>query len=618
MPEREISIHHNRVVGRKLEAILSPWSSVPKEQLPEIMKGVSISVIELARRAGVSPQQALSEAPSRIELNGQDFRVVRSSRNGHHGVDGETQIQSPNLRIKKLIRDSVKEPPIKGVRNGGMRLDEKVLKRKMAQACIERERLVFQATEPFDKDKVRGQRRAAIHARIADRFLRRSESRPADDNLEQEQTSEVINLGEIITRTDIPSTLGPFEFAPNCEVRFPPEVIKTLGERVEEHARVFSKFVPENTEGNQLAYQHCVRTVDGCVTEPFFQVDIAGLSHDFLAGASTVDQEEVARILRGRIFEFESSIAMYGLIETLGGGGLLGTKFREHLDLIRAKHDKPIVLLAPTKEKLKAMRETEFGKVGTQVLTSKEVNEISGFDALWGPDEFREHLEQHGGECKSLLYVRPSDPIFKLKDPEQKVASPLLGHSNLRGIIRENAITLNIDNPFWPTGDTRRIKDSKAALPLIGMGFRVDTVNDVIANNEPEEIVVTNTFSEFMNSSGLSQLSSFRAKPMQGVFGGYGQKTMNFLDRHNITWLEEMLSLRGPYIIQPEIEPLVVTDSSTRDSFAVIDRAFFSMVKGVPEFMGGVRILVPLDSGEAQRRRLHGTSEMISAPILSL
>ena len=79
MPEREISIHHNGEVGRNLEAILSPWSSVPKKELPEIMKGVSVPVIELARRAGVSPQRALREAPSRIELNGQGFRVVRGS-----------------------------------------------------------------------------------------------------------------------------------------------------------------------------------------------------------------------------------------------------------------------------------------------------------------------------------------------------------------------------------------------------------------------------------------------------------------------------------------------------------------------------------------------------------
>lgn len=194
MPEREISIHHNGVVGRKLEVILSPWSSVPKEELPEIMADVSVPVIELARRAGVSPQQALKEAPSRIELNGQDFRVVRSSKNGRREGGKKSKPPLPNLRIKKLIHDSVREPSIKGVRNGGKRLDERVLKRKIAQARIERERLVFQATEPFDKDKARSQRRAAIHARIADRFARRANSPKVDGKIMVDESDESLRI----------------------------------------------------------------------------------------------------------------------------------------------------------------------------------------------------------------------------------------------------------------------------------------------------------------------------------------------------------------------------------------------------------------------------------------
>ena len=176
MKETEISINHDGVVGRKLGAILSPWANVPKAELPGLIEAVSVPVVELASRAGVSPQKVLEEVPSRVELNGQDFKVVRSSKNGHHSDGTEQRDAVTNLRIKKLIRESVKEPPIRGVRNGGMRLDEKILKRKIGQARIERERLVFQAIEPFDKDKARIERRTAIQARLAQRFARKSES----------------------------------------------------------------------------------------------------------------------------------------------------------------------------------------------------------------------------------------------------------------------------------------------------------------------------------------------------------------------------------------------------------------------------------------------------------
>ncbi len=434
---------------------------------------------------------------------------------------------------------------------------------------------------------------------------------------EQPRPGEKIRLENVITREDIPSTLGPFEYAPDYQIRFPPKVIDGLSRLVEEHARVFSQFVPGNNEGHKLAYQHCVRMTGGHITEPFFQVDIAGLSQELLTGAGAPGAEDVINTLRDRIFEFEPSIAMYGLIETLGGGGLLGTRFREQLDIIRAQHQKPIVLLAPTREKLEDMRETEFGKVGVQDLTSEEVFQISGFNDLWGPDEFLKHLEQDSGQCNCLLYVRPSDPISKLKDPTVGVENPLLVDPNLRRIIRENALTLNIDDPGWPIGDPKRLKDSKVALPLMAMGFRVDAVNDVVASVEGEKISVTKTFNDFMNSRGLSQLSAFRVKPLQGVFGGYGQKTMNLFDRSNISWLKEMLALRGPYLIQPEIESLVVNDSTNGATFAVMDRAFFSLVRGSAEFMGGIRILVPSDSEEAHMGRLHGTREMISAPISS-
>jgi len=422
---------------------------------------------------------------------------------------------------------------------------------------------------------------------------------------------ELFNLGTVVTRHDIPSTLGPFEFASNCETVYPPNVIETLNQLVEEHARVFSQFIPANTENNNLAYRHCP-IIAGKFVEPFFQVDIAGLSQDVLGNTNTESAENLMEILRGRIFEFEPSIAMYGLIETFGGAGTLGIKFREHLNVLRKIHNRPVVLLAPTFEKFEAMREEEFGKTANEPLTTGEVNTVSGFDGLWGPNEFLNHLKENGNSCKCLLYVRPSDPISKLIDPKQKVPNPLLDDPSIRRVIRNNAITLNIDNPDWPINDPRRIKDSKAALPLMDMGFEVNSINDLIS----DQGFLTNKFNCFITLHNLSPVSFFRAKPMRGVYGGYGQRVIRPSNKMGVNWLKNSLDLRGPYIIQPEIEPLIIKDRTSEQPFAVMDRAFFSTVRGFSEFIGGIRILIPTDSNEAKRKRLHGTDAMISAPII--
>ncbi|RJR16567.1 hypothetical protein C4579_00095 [Candidatus Microgenomates bacterium] len=183
--ERIITSKHNNSVSRSLKAILSPWSSVPKSELPEIMEKASVSVTELARSAGVSSQQALRDIPSRIAINDQHFTVMRSSNNG----------RKPNLRVKKLIRESVKEPPIKGVRNGGQSLDEKVLKRKMAQAKVEREKLVFQAVEPFDAQVANIQRRARIHQHIRESWEKKADkSQVATDQIPIDETNENLKI----------------------------------------------------------------------------------------------------------------------------------------------------------------------------------------------------------------------------------------------------------------------------------------------------------------------------------------------------------------------------------------------------------------------------------------
>lgn len=403
-----------------------------------------------------------------------------------------------------------------------------------------------------------------------------------------------------LTHVDLHSAMGPFLFAPEYETAIPPSVIAAVGHLVEMNTDAFAHLVPRNTEGDSLAYQHCAVPSRG-VVEPFFQVDMVATSSDFLTQAAGEDSSQIAAQLKNRIFEFEPSIAMYELIHAFGANGDLGAHFRRDLDVLRLRHGKRIALLAPTAEKFSAVLASEFGLSEHHGLSQEElsdlVKEVSGFDTVLGPDDFIDHLNANDGECEFLLFVRPSDPVAKLKDPTALVNSPLLGDEKLRRIIRRNAITLNIDNPDWGIADPRKIKDSKAALPLLGMGLSLRNRDQV---------------HKLDLSVGLQ-----RAKPRGGVFGAYGQKPIDAQNESHRLWLAEQIELRGPYLIQPEMAPLLIIDSSSSRQFLAMDRLFFSMVSGTASFMGGIRILNPVESSNAKHGRLHGSSDMISAPIVA-
>lgn len=93
---------------------LDPRSSGGDEWLIET---ASLSLIELSRRLNVSPERIKEALPKTLNFSGHEFRL---------------QKDVGTIPVKKLIRESVIEPPIKGVRNGGRRLDEPKLQRKVA------------------------------------------------------------------------------------------------------------------------------------------------------------------------------------------------------------------------------------------------------------------------------------------------------------------------------------------------------------------------------------------------------------------------------------------------------------------------------------------------------
>ncbi len=415
-----------------------------------------------------------------------------------------------------------------------------------------------------------------------------------------QDTAQIAKLGNVITRTDIRSSVGPFHVLPDYKIRYPEAVIKALGELYAEYNRAFGPLMEANREWPE-DYRYCM-SPDGSPINFAIQIDMVGLTQEFLDAASSMNADDIREFLRHHIFEIENSLAMYTLLE---GGfsrpdfvSFFKGRWRKTLAKLRKRFGKPIALLAVTHEKYNAMRATEFGKtdeMGEKSLSDAEVQELSGFDCFMGPASFRQHLMANDGKCGYLLYARTSDPVTKLKDPRIQVEQPLFADLQMRRIIKEHTLTLNIDDPAWSYWDMRRINDTKAYLPMLGMATRVFSEYDVA-------------------SYGTTQL---RAKPMHGHYGCYGHVTGNFADGKSRRELRHNIRLRGPYIVQPEMDMPRVTNSVDGISYAYIDRIFFAWMGGRPEFLGGFRDMMPLDSIEAQKLRIHGNESAVWAEITS-
>lgn len=450
-------------------------------------------------------------------------------------------------------------------------------------------------------------------------------------------TPEIAQLGHIITRHDIRSSMGPFHVLPEYRVQYPEVVTDALGKLFMEYNTAFTPLVEANREW-ETDYRFSVDR-NGLPINHFVQIDMVGLPDQFLDSIRGVQLETVQEALRGRIFEIENSLAMYTLIENIfsrnGERSFFDTRFRASLDEIRSTHGKPIALLAVTDQKHEAMRTTEFGKNTDEILTDEEVYELSGFDRLFGPGEFEQYIAENGGNCDYLLYARTSDPVAKLRKPDTRVAVPLLENDRMRKIIKEHAITFNVDNPHWSNGDIRRINDTKAYLPIMRMAFPAVYESDIysqdlidyLRNNNgsfqsfPGESRLSPGLVEYLQSQGVnpsdveSGQTILRFKPMQGTYGCYGHFNDSIGNSKLRQEIRKNMRDRGPYIIQPEMSSPIITNENDGQRYTYIDRNFFALTHGQPQFLGGFRTLMPLDTTEATRGRVHGNNSTVWAEV---
>ncbi len=427
-------------------------------------------------------------------------------------------------------------------------------------------------------------------------------------------TPEMANLGEITVREDIRSSIGPFQALPDYKTIYPDIVTNSLSQLYDEYNQAFRPLVNDNREWD-TDYQYCI-TPEGTPTNSWVQIDMVGLPDKFLDAAPDFNQDDVKEALRNRIFEFENSIAMYQLLQHIfannNSESQFKTRFRSSMDAMRQKYHKPIALLAVTDQKYQAMKESEFGKIANESLTDEEVSALTGFDRFFGPGEFQNYLNENGGNCDYLLFARTSDPLVKLKDPNAKVSIPLLENDHTRQVIKANAITFNIDDPSWSNGDPRRINDTKAYLPDMGMGYAAYSEEDLTDLN----------LVKFLLSSGvdLQNLKAgetvLRAKPLQHSYGCYGHERGKIDNNRFWKDVRAQMRKRGPYVIQPEMPNPTIINSADGSRYMYIDRNFFSTDGKNFTFMGGFRSLMPMNTVEAEKGRVHGNSSTVWAEIL--
>lgn len=452
------------------------------------------------------------------------------------------------------------------------------------------------------------------------------------------RVQEAAPLGVIAERDDLSTTLGPFQHLPDYRTFYPPSVTEALGLLYAEYNDAFRPLVEANREA-PTDYKYCIDPRTGQLTNYLVQIDMVGLPQDFLLDAQDADPRLIAQVLRGRVFEIENSLAMYPLILGIHGRDGLPSRFdsafRRNLDELRSLHGRAIALLAVTEQKYGAMRETEFGKHPDEPLSNDEVRATSGFDTLLGPQEFLDHVRANGGRCDYLLYARTSEPVAKLRKPGLYVENPLLADPVLRGIIKANAITFNVDDPSVGNDAPQRINDTKEYMGVMGMGHIIHGPEDFLAGDLVKHLNGGRAYDDFAGERLAPGLAAFlaergvdpytveagavrmRAKPMRASYGCYGHLSGSMNDAAFRHELRKSMRTRGPYVLQPEMSNPTIRNETDGAEYMYIDRNFMACIGGRMEFIGGHRALMPLTSTEAQNNRVHGSNATVWAEVSS-
>jgi hypothetical protein len=118
---------------------------------------------------------------------------------------------------------------------------------------------------------------------------------------------ECIDLGPVVERDDIKSSLSPFNtFGVHQEI--PQNLIEAYNALFKEHNEAMQEPINHSIE-HHTDYQYI--RFEGKIINPFAQIDTRGLPQAFLDSINNVSPQVLVEMLRlGAVFEVEVSIAM--------------------------------------------------------------------------------------------------------------------------------------------------------------------------------------------------------------------------------------------------------------------------------------------------------------------
>lgn len=471
------------------------------------------------------------------------------------------------------------------------------------------------------------------------------------DNQEFQFNSETVDVGRVETVKTIPaidSEGNKMEFYrfPNY-VEYPPEMIEAVNLVLHKYNREFQRVLQlRQPDSYPMAY------INGEFKNLLVQVDLRGFPLEFLEEASNIPPKKLAVIILKQMFEAENSLAMYNMMRGLFASNaedrfsphesFLGVNFDSALEMYRRYYNKPhIILSAVTREKEEAMLRSEFGIANLNAykeLDHAHVRSLSGFDNFVGPENLQRILKSPSSS-DIILYMRTSYPTSWLRNPAENTPFniPILENDDLRQKIRKIAVTPNVDDPKivnWfirslYSGESVMVRDRDYRFALVSVtSDGEDKIYIPIVNDTKEYLLGMRTplvvnaeeAESFVRESSIPA----RFKPLFLHYGGYGhiRKPAGELPRKKrrriMQDLKNNLRKRGPYIVQPEIEPYTFTDQSGNE-WQAIHRLFlaYDPFEGRYKFVGGFFNALPVISHEARQGRIHGNRNAVWGQIVT-
>ena len=350
------------------------------------------------------------------------------------------------------------------------------------------------------------------------------------------------------------------------------------------------------------------------------------MSQTFLNEIRDFSADDIANILAPFIFEYESSIARYPLLFWINNNDFKKW-FIKNLDEIREKTWKKIILLATTKSKLESIQEEEFWIKKWENIDSKYIKENSWFDNLWWPKELEHYYNniEKWEESNYIFFTRASIDTEWLKNQNKKEKSEILENDDLRKFLKENTITINIDNPN--DKNTIPVNDTKEYMEDLWLWYFFTNINEIFSEELIEylktkewrakgfswfkwyfykENLKNFLISSWVNEDELKTWKViFRFKPVYESYWAYSQLASNLNTSKERKKLENISDWKK-FLLQLERPTKKIINENTWKEYLAIHRLFpYSDKEGEIYFNKSIINLMPINEKQKNTPTVH-------------